>query len=117
MDTSYKLAIIGPKEAVMGFKMLGIEIFSPKDTKELVINLYSLKKETINEKGHERNAYAIIFVTEQLAEKIPQDDYKKLTNDALPAIIPIPSHLGSTGFGISRLSKIVERAIGSNILK
>ena len=48
---------------------------------------------------------------------ISAEDEKKLSRGALPAIIPLPSHQGSSGYGLARLKRIVERAIGSDILQ
>lgn len=116
MDNAYKLAIIGSKEAILGFRMLGVDTFPCTTNSELLEVLYSLKNKKIQVGDQQQKEYAIIFVTEELAETIAKDDYKKLTNEPLPVLIPIPSHLGTTGFGLSRISQIVERAIGSDVL-
>lgn len=113
----YRIAIVGSRQSVQGFSLLGADIVPAESTEEAVAALYRLKKEmTKDERGLERNAYAIIFVTEDLASGIPPDDEKKLAQGALPAIIPLPSHRGSTGYGLARLKRIVERAVGSDIL-
>jgi len=80
--------------------------------------LRELKNEKLTEDNEDEidSVYAIIFITEDLAQEIPELEMKKLMQDVLPAIIPLPSHLGSTGFGNKRLSKIVEQAVGSDIL-
>ncbi len=111
----YNIAIIGSKEAIIGFKAIGFDIFDCSNIKEAVEKLYILRKQTLTE--HSEKKYGIIFITEDLAKNIPVDDYKKLTESALPAIIAIPSHKGATGFGLTRLKRIVERAVGSDILK
>lgn len=115
---NYKTAIVGPKDAIAGFALLGMDIVPVESEKEAVEELLRLKKETQkDENGIEREAYAIIFITEDLAGGISPDDEKKLARGALPAIIPLPSHQGSTGYGVSRLKRIVERAVGSDILQ
>lgn len=58
-----------------------------------------------------------MFVTEDLAGQLSAEDERKLARGTLPAIIPLPSFRGSTGYATDRLNRIVERAIGSNILK
>ena len=78
--------------------------------------LYDLKKERVEIEGESKNKYAIIFIMEDLMSAITDDDYKKLTSDPLPAIIPLPSHLGSSGFGLKKLKTIVEKAVGMDIL-
>lgn len=115
---NYKLAIVGSAEAIAGFALLGAETFPANTAEEATEALFKLKKEMqVDEKGIERNVYAIVFITEDLASGITPDDEKKLAKGALPAIVPLPSHKGSSGYGMARLKRIVERAIGSDILK
>ena len=115
---NHKLAIIGSWEAVAGFALLGVDVIPANSPKQAVEELHRLKKEMqTDEHGVERNTYAIVFITEDLASGISPEDEKKLARGALPAIIPLPSHKGSTGYGMQRLSRIVERAVGSDILK
>ncbi|MDP7477032.1 MAG: V-type ATP synthase subunit F [Candidatus Peribacteraceae bacterium] len=114
----YKTAIVGSRDAVAGFSLLGVDIEPVESPEEAVEKLLSLKKaKRTDERGIEVNTYAIVFITEDLAEGISQDDEKKLSRGALPAIIPLPSHQGSTGYGLQRLKRIVERAVGSDILQ
>lgn len=112
----YKMAIIGPRETILGFKALGLEPVYVSDASKTAEHLYSLKKDKVEEDGEYRNKYAILFVLEELVKELTPDDYKKLTADALPAIIPLPSHMGSTGYGLSKLKAIVEKAVGMDIL-
>jgi len=115
---NYKIAIIGSAEAVAGFALLGVDIVPVSGSEEAVEQLMRLKKDmTPDEQGIDRNTYAIVFITEDLSSGLSPDDEKKLAKGALPAIMPIPSHRGSTGYGMQRLKRIVERAVGSDILK
>ncbi|PIR52933.1 V-type ATP synthase subunit F [Candidatus Peregrinibacteria bacterium CG10_big_fil_rev_8_21_14_0_10_49_10] len=114
----YRIAMVGSKEAVGGFALLGADIVPVQSSAQAVEELYNLKRTmTKDEQGIERNTYAIVFITEDLSSGISPEDEKKLARGALPAIIPIPSHQGSTGYGLQRLRRIVERAVGSDILK
>lgn len=116
--SNYKIAIVGPKEAVEGFALLGVDIVPAYSSQEAVAALLELKRKTqIDEHGRERNAYGILFVLEDLAAGISPEDERKLSKGALPAIVALPSHRGSTGYAAERLRKLVERAVGSNILK
>lgn len=115
---NYKIAIVGSAEAVAGFALLGVDIVPVSAPEEAVEQLMRLKRDmTPDEKGVERNSYAIVFITEDLSSGLSPDDEKKLAKGALPAIIPIPSHRGSSGYGMQRLKRIVERAVGSDILQ
>ncbi len=101
---SGKIAVIGDKDLILAFKAIGMDVFSA-DTKEEAEKL--VKKLA---KG-----YAIIFITEDLAQQIDQILMKYKTK-AYPAIIPIPSSHGSTGYGIQGIKNDVERAVGTDIL-
>lgn len=113
--TEHNLAIIGPKEVVFGFKAIGVSTHFSSNAESTLALLQQLKSEKIANADLPR--YAIIFILESHAKAIPEDEYKKLTSDPLPAIIALPGPEGSTGFGLARLGQIVEKAIGSNILK
>lgn len=109
----YSIAIVGNKETILGFKALGLETHDANSAEEAAKTLFELKAKKVDENP----AYAIIFVTEELAMGIPKEDYKKLSSEALPAIIPIPGSKGTTGYGIQRIGKMVEQAVGSDIFK
>lgn len=109
MKENYKIAIIGNKETILGFKALGVKTLNANNAEEALKILLELKAET-------QEKYAIIFITEDLAMEIPHKDYKKLSQEALPAIIPLPGSKGTTGYGLKRIGKMVEQAIGSDIL-
>lgn len=118
MYHKYQTAIIGNKDTILGFKALGLDTFdanSPDEAVKAIIKIKS-KQVVIDENtGDTKPAYAIIFITEDLAMNIPKDEYKKLNTGALPAIIPVPGSIGSTGYGIKRIGKMVEQAVGSDI--
>lgn len=115
--SSYRIAIVGSKEAIAGFALLGVDVVPTQEGTDAVSELMRLKKAIRIEDGRERNVYGIVFVSEHLMTQLSQEDLKRLSRGALPAIIPLPSHHGSSGYGLERLKKIVERAVGSDILK
>ena len=118
MADRYNIAIVGNKDAILGFKALGLKTHDANSSEEALKVLTKLKAEEFEtESGETKPAYAIIFITEDLAMDIPKDDYKKLSQDALPAIIPVPGTKGTTGYGIKRIGKMVEQAVGSDIFK
>jgi len=101
----YKIAILGNHDAIMGFKGLGVDSFglieenAEKQTKEVL----------------EKGDYAVVFITEDWAKKLEKflDQYY---SRALPAIVSVPSPSGTTGAALKNLKKIVEQAVGSDIL-
>lgn len=114
---THQIAIVGPKDTILGFKALGLKTFNALTTEEAVKVLYELKKEQIvDEKtGESKPLYAIIFVIEDLMSEMEDSDYKKLSQDALPAIVPVPGTKGATGYSLKRIGKMVEQAVGSDI--
>lgn len=101
----YKMAVMGDKASIFGFASLGISTFPIEDEREAKALLKKLTK----------NGYAVIYVTEALADKIKEeiDKYRSLS---LPAIILIPGIVGNTGAGMRDVSRSVEKAVGSDIL-
>lgn len=114
---NYRIAIVGPKEAVEGFALLGVDVVPAYTVQETVAALLDLKRTTsLDENGREQPAYGILFVIEDVASRISPEDNRKLSKGTLPAIVALPSHRGSMGYGEEKLRSFVERAIGSNIL-
>ena len=101
----YKIGVIGDKDTILGFKVLGISVFPTTDAKEASRIVRQLSKDN----------YAIIFITEQLAKDMEEtiDEYKQ---SVMPAIILIPNNQGALGIGMDGVKKSVEKAIGADIL-
>jgi len=100
----HKIAVLGDKESVLGFRALGLDVF-PCNSDEAKKLLTKLAKED----------YSIIYVTEQIAVKI-KTEIDKYNNSITPAIILIPSKEGSLGVGMDNIRIRVERAVGADIL-
>ena len=101
----YKIAVMGDRDSVMGFKFLGLDVFPVTDPEEGRKTLHRLAREP----------YAIIYITEQLAARITEE-ISRYKDQLTPAVILIPGKEGSLGIGMSKVSESVERAIGANIL-
>jgi V/A-type H+-transporting ATPase subunit F len=101
----YKIAVMGDRDSILGFKALGLEVFPVEEATEARHTLNRLAK----------SDYAILYVTEQLAGQISEeiDRYK---DSVTPAIILIPGKSGSLGLGASALQSSIERAVGADIL-
>lgn len=102
----YKIAVIGERESVLGFRALGLEVHPADESSAREIFLRLSRRD---------ENYAIIYITEDLVPLLGQE-IAALTDELTPAVIPIPSRNGSSGLGMAALSSAVERAVGANIL-
>ena len=109
--SQHKIAIIGPRDEVLGFQALGMEPIAHDTPEGVVEKILALKKEEMNGK----KKYAVLFILEFLIVDISNEDYKKISADVLPAVIAIPGHNGPSGAGEKKIRRIVEKAIGSDI--
>ena len=101
----YKIAVIGDKASVLGFKALGLDVFPAEDLDEAKQTLHRLAKEN----------YAVIYLTETYGAGMSAEmAYYK--DELKPAIILIPGREGSLGIGKDNLQKAIERAVGADIL-
>ena len=100
----YKIAVLGDRDSVMGFKALGLDTFFVEEADEA--------KHTLHKLAHEE--YAIVYVTEQIAQVISADIARYKT-ETTPAVILIPGKTGSLGIGAQALQSAVERAVGADI--
>ena len=103
---THKIAAVGEEDIVLGFKALGIETFPVTDGETTV----KLLEELINSQEYE-----IIFVSESMAEKVEgvMAEYGALP---LPSVVYIPGSQGGQGFAMARIRRIIERAVGADIL-
>ena len=56
----YKIAVIGDRDSVLGFRALGLDVFPTEDTDAGRRTLHRLAQED----------YAVIYITEQLAQQL-----------------------------------------------
>lgn len=101
-----KIAILGTTESILGFKALGLDcfgVYNQEDAEEKIEEIY------------EKKEHGILFITEDWLEKL-RLKLDELKSAALPAVIAIPGVRGATGAGEREISKIVEQAVGSDIL-
>ena len=103
----HKIGVIGDKDSVLGFKAFGMEVFpavpaQPEENRKIVDMMA-------------REDFGIIFITEQIAETIPET-INRYNREITPAIILIPGSAGSLRVGLQRIRDNVERAVGINIL-
>lgn len=101
----HNIAVIGEHDSVMGFKVLGLDVFSVYDGRDVPQLIHKLAREN----------YAVVFITETMAIDAAEAIGRYKTS-SFPAIITIPNNQGSIGLGMSSIKSNVEKAIGSDII-
>ena len=101
----YKIAVLGDKDSVLGFKALGLEAVTVDTVDQAKAALHRMAKED----------YAVIYITETFAAGMTPD-IQHYKDELKPAVILIPGREGSLGIGKTNLQKAIERAVGADIL-
>jgi V/A-type H+-transporting ATPase subunit F len=101
----YKIAVLGDRESVMGFKALGLDVYPAETVDEARETLHRLAKEDC----------AVVYLTEQLGVQM-EAEIARYKDQLTPAIILIPGKEGSLGIGMANVKQTVERAVGADIL-
>ena len=103
--TKGSLAVIGDRESVMLFRVLGVQTVTAETAEDTARAIHRLAKA----------GCSVIYLTEELAQLVPEE-LVRYQSRTFPAIIPIPGSRGSNGLGMSRVRANVEKAIGADIL-
>ena len=102
----YKIAAMGDRDSIYGFSSIGLELFPVADPREAIRELRRMSEEE----------YAVVFLTEALASQLGAE-LDRYRERPVPAVILIPGVFGNTGEGLRSISRSVEQAVGSDILK
>ena len=101
-----EIAVVGKRDSIYGFSSIGLEILPVTEPREAVRELRRMSEED----------YAVVFLTESLAVLLGSE-LDRYRERAVPAVILIPGVAGNTGEGLRSISRSVEQAVGSDILK
>jgi len=99
------VAIVGDATSVAGFRPLGFAVFPverPEDARALWPTLAE-------------GSYSVVFVTEPVYAVI-EDLAAETTDRPLPAVTVIPGVGSAGGVGEAKLSRAIERALGTKLL-
>ena len=101
----YKIAVLGDRESVLGFKALGLDVYPAETVDEARETLHQLSK----------GDCAVVYLTEQFGAQM-EAEIARYKDQLTPAIILIPGKEGSLGIGMANVKNAVERAVGADIL-
>jgi len=99
------IAMIGNRDSIIGFKLLGISIFPVSKKEETIEILNKIVKEK----------YAAVFITEEIAIQI-FEKIEELQKNSLLSFTIIPNKFEKKNLGLKILEKNIEKAIGTDIL-
>ncbi|HHW18694.1 MAG TPA: V-type ATP synthase subunit F [Firmicutes bacterium] len=100
-----RVAVLGQRDAVLGFKASGAVCFPADDPEEARAALAKILE----------GDYAILLVTEEIAEAL-RKELSPLYEKPRPIVTILPDARKPKGIGMELLRKRVERAVGANIL-
>lgn len=103
-NKDHKIAILGKKDIVLGFKNFGLEAF--------VVNNIDEAREAL--KKIEKDNFAILFIGAEWEIKL-KNEIAVLRERMLPAILSLPSHLKSKNRESFHLKEMIKRAVGKEI--
>lgn len=108
-----KIAILGLHNEVVGFRPLGVETFEFASARDA---LGWLRQVALGPEAKREN-YAVIFVTETLAEGMG-DGLASLEReiDFIPCLVIIPGTIESKGLGWEAMRRVVRSAVGIDLL-
>mgnify|MGYP000858286388 CR=1 FL=1 len=101
----YKMGVIGDRDSILGFKVLGLSVFPVTQPEEAARLIHRLAREN----------YAVLFLTENIAKDI-QETIDRYSAVPFPVITLIPNNAGSLGLGLKGVRTSVEKALGVDIL-
>ncbi|MBW6468040.1 MAG: V-type ATP synthase subunit F [Anaerosomatales bacterium] len=99
-----KVAVVGDRSSVGGFRPLGFAVFalaSPGEARDLWPRLTS-------------GEYGVVLVTEPVYEEI-DDLVAEAADTAVPAVTVIPGAGSAGGVGEKKLARAIERALGTTV--
>jgi len=100
-----KIAVIGDRTSVIGYRGLGLDAFDVPD-----VDAARKAWADVLEAG-----YDVIFVTEDMYGGMI-DLVEEVSERATPAVAVIPPAGGGTGVGGERIKRVIEKAIGTDVL-
>ncbi|MFW9794352.1 MAG: V-type ATP synthase subunit F [Candidatus Thorarchaeota archaeon] len=104
--SSDKIAVIGDRDTVTGFRLVGVsECSVPSSPEETRESLYRFYRDP---------TMGLVMITEPLAAEV-EDTIVELSQSPVPVILLIPDRNGTTGAYETVLRELIRRAVGIEI--
>ncbi|MHA2027214.1 MAG: V-type ATP synthase subunit F [Candidatus Thorarchaeota archaeon] len=104
--SSDKIAVIGDRDTVTGFRLVGVsECTVPDSPEETRKSLYHYFRDP---------TMGLVMITEPLAAEV-EDTIVELSQSPVPVILLIPDRDGTTGAYEAVLKELIRRAVGIEI--
>ena len=100
-----KIAIIGDYESICAYESVGFVTYPVENSVEAARALDEIKK----------GDYPVIFIYENYISEL-DEEYRKLCENLIPAVIPLRSGNGEGTYALSKLKGFVEKAVGTDII-
>ena len=102
-----QLAVVGERATVVAFEGLGIAAFPVESVAEARKTVQQLIK---------KQEHGVIFITEDIGKDLT-DIIAESARHYAPSVVLVPSSAGSQQIGLKKLSSVLKRALGTDILK
>ncbi len=100
-----KVAFVGGDENSLCFRGMGFDVY--------LVNSYEMLNTVLPILRREK--YSMVFTEWKFYDQIKKQ-FEDIHSEALPAILGIPTNPNEKGLGAKNISRLVEMAIGSNIM-
>lgn len=101
--SSVKMGAVGDKNSIQAFRGIGMDVFFETELDGLKNKIRELEKLD----------YKLILVAEKEAEQI-SDFISTFDAKPFPVIMSVPDGRGTTGYGINKIFRTMEKTIGSS---
>jgi vacuolar-type H+-ATPase subunit F/Vma7 len=103
------IAAIGHEEIVSILESIGIDTYPAATVTEATVHIEHIYQ-------HTKIPYAIVCVTEQIANTMSPEQRRDLENRTSPTLLVIPDLTSIQGSGVARIRELAKRATGNDIL-
>lgn len=105
-DTTGKLAIVGDRELVIGYRLIGIDdtfIIDDEDASKKIQKLYS------------SDEYGLIIASNSVRAKLPSKFLSEIEESIEPLVLFMPSQKETTEEDEESIASLAKRVLGINI--